>query len=48
MVKIMVFKKRKASKSTKPLKWVDKVKEDKELDQALKDTFPASDATAKY
>ena len=27
---------------------IKRIKNDKELDQALKDTFPASDAVAKY
>lgn len=29
-------------------KKTNKKKEDEELDKALKDTFPASDSTAKY
>lgn len=43
--------KKKTNKTTnkpKSISDANKKKEDKELDQKLKDTFPASDSTAEY
>lgn len=40
--------KRPAHKNKRQIKKAQLVKIDKELDKALENTFPASDATAKY